>query len=349
LQQITTAYTDDPREQSDGRHNEALAALRAAAREGDPKAKAALAERLLTQPPYNLEEGTAWAVSGAQDGDPNAAHLAVLLSAWGLGLGQNWDRTLDFLQIAAASGHDTDKRVLAGLAGEWHVAFDPGTGEPLPAARCANLRTNIHIAELLKLPPTRIVSNAPRIAVINGFLVPEMCDWLIARARPNLARAKVYDPSTGSEASSIRTNTEFQIGTFGSDLIVMLLQHRIAALTGLSLLGMEACTILHYAPGEEFKRHHDCFDTSSPENARIVATGGQRVLTFLIYLNDDYTGGETEFPHLRQRFRGRKGDALMFWNIAVNFSPDLRTLHAGLPPITGEKWLFSQWIRGRRP
>jgi len=172
---------------------------------------------------------------------------------------------------------------------------------------------------------------------------------LIARARPHLQPAKVYDPSTGPEESSIRSNTEFHIGTFDSDLIVMLLQNRIAALTGLSLPGMEACTVLHYAPGEEFKPHHDFFDTSTPDNARIVAAEGQRVFTFLVYLNDDYTGGETEFPYLRQRFRGSKGDAMMFWNIAPDYSPDVRTLHAGLPPLAGEKWIFSQWIRGRRP
>jgi prolyl 4-hydroxylase len=59
-------------------------------------------------------------------------------------------------------------------------------------------------------------------------------------------------------------------------------------------------------------------------------------------------GGETEFPYLRQRFRGRKGDALFFWNVLPDFSPDARTLHAGLPPSSGEKWLFSQWVRARR-
>ena len=322
-----------------------LAELRAAAQKGDSRAKAALAERLLTQPPYNLEEGTGWAVSGAQDGNANAAHIASLLSAWGLGLNQDWNRALDFLQIAATSGHEMDRSVFAGLARKWPLGFNPGGA--LSAAQCAHFRTNIHIGELLSLPSPRVVCNAPRIAMINQFLTPEMCDWLIERARPRLERAKVYDPSTGSEASPIRTNTEFHIGTFESDLIVMLLQHRIAALTGLSLAGMESCTILHYAPGEEFKRHHDFFDTSTPENARIVAAEGQRVQTFLVWLNDDYTGGETEFPYLQQRFRGRKGDALMFWNVAMDFSPDPRTLHAGLPPLTGDKWLFSQWIRGR--
>ncbi len=322
-----------------------LARLRTAASAGDSRAKGQLAERLLTRQPYSLEEGAHWAVAGARDGDAEAAHLAALLSAWGLGLKQDWPQALDFLLIAAQAGHARDARVLAGLAGEWACAPGPATD----AANCARLRQQIRIEELLKLPPLRIVSTAPRIAILEQFLAREMCQWLVGRARPNLRRAQVYDPSTGAEASATRTNTECHIPTFESDLVVMLLQHRIAALTGVSLAGMEACTVLHYAPGEEFRRHHDCFDTSSPENARIVAREGQRVMTFLVWLNEEYSGGETEFPHLNLRCRGRTGDALMFWNITPDFSPDLRTLHAGLPPKNGEKWLFSQWTRGRRP
>ncbi len=326
-----------------------LSSLRDLATSGDAAAKAALAERLLTQSPYNLEEGVSWALSGARDGNGDAAHLAALLSGWGLGITQDWRAAVEFLTIAAKAGRADDSRVLAGLAGYWQLARNIEAGERLTDRQCSALRDRVRIDELMRTPPGRYVSESPRIGVIDHFLVPEMCDWLIARARPNLEMAKVYDPSSGIYSSAVRTNSEFHIGTFASDLIVMLLQHRIAALTQLKLAGMEACTILHYAPGEEFKPHADYFDTTTAENARIVAADGQRVLTFLICLNEEFTGGETEFPHLRWRFRGRKGDALWFVNITPDFAPDPRTLHAGLPPRTGEKWLFSQWIRGRRP
>ena len=325
-----------------------LSSLRVLAASGDAAAKAALAERLLTQPPYNLEEGVSWALSGARDGNGDAAHLAGLLSAWGLGVAQDWPLALDFLVIAAKAGRADDSRVLAGLAGYWQLARSIEAGERLTVSQCSALRDRVRIDELLQIPRGRYVSELPRVGVIERFLAPEMCDWLTARARPGLEAAKVYDPSAGIYSSAVRTNSEFHIGTFDSDLIVMLLQHRIARLTQLKLAGMEACTILHYAPGEEFKPHADYFDTTKEENARIVAAEGQRVLTFLICLNEEFTGGETEFPHLRWRFRGRKGDALWFVNITPDFAPDPRTLHAGLPPLTGEKWMFSQWIRGRR-
>lgn len=326
-----------------------LSSLRDLAARGDGAAKAALAERLLTRQPYSLEEGVSWALSGARDGNGDAAHLAALLTAWGLGVAQDWGKALDFLTIAAKAGRADDSRVLAGLAGYWHLARSIEAGERLTDSQCTALRDRIRMDELSRIPPGRYVSESPRVGVIERFLAPEMCDWLIARARPNLGPARVYDPSTGIHSSAVRTNSEFHIGTFTSDLIVMLLQHRIAALTQLKLAGMEACTILHYAPGEEFKPHADYFDITKDENARIVAAEGQRVLTFLICLNEEFTGGETEFPHLRWRFRGRRGDALWFVNITQDFAPDPRTLHAGLPPRSGEKWMFSQWVRGRKP
>ena len=326
-----------------------LAGLRRLATGGDSAAKAKLAESLLTQPPYSLEEGVSWAISGARDRNGDAAHLAALLSAWGVGLQQDWNAALDYLQVAAEAGHDRDARVLAGLAGEWTIARELQSGERLSGEQCAAFRARIRIETLLKIPPARVVADRPRIVANEQFLPPQMCDWLVGRAKPNLVRAQVYEPSAGMHDAAARTNSEFHIGTFKSDLIIMLLQQRIATLTRLPLGGFESCTILRYLPGEEFKSHVDYFDVTKPENARIVAAEGQRVLTFLVWLNDEYSGGETEFPYLRQRFRGRKGDALWFVNVNPDFSPNPHTLHAGLPPTNGEKWLFSQWCRGRPP
>jgi hypothetical protein len=53
------------------------------------------------------------------------------------------------------------------------------------------------------------MSASPRIAAIEDLHQPELCDWLIARARPKLAPAQVYDHDTGGPRSeSVRTNSE---------------------------------------------------------------------------------------------------------------------------------------------
>jgi prolyl 4-hydroxylase len=65
----------------------------------------------------------------------------------------------------------------------------------------------------------------------------------------------------------------------------------------------------------------------------------------LVYLSDDYEGGETSFPHTGLSFRGRAGDALLFRNAGADGRPDPLSLHAGLPVTRGTKYLASRWIR----
>ena len=144
----------------------------------------------------------------------------------------------------------------------------------------------------------------------------------------------------------MRDNTECHFPVDEGDLILQFLRSRIAAVTELFVTGMEAPSVLHYTPGQRFLPHYDFLDEVHPGHEAEIAEGGQRVLTFLLSLNDDYEGGETQFPILGKRYRGRKGNALFFWNVEPDGTPDKRVLHAGLPPTLGEKWMLSQWIRG---
>ena len=112
---------------------------------------------------------------------------------------------------------------------------------------------------------------------------------------------------------------------------------------------MELTKVLHYSVGERFDLHFDFIDPAVPDFANELAARGQRLATFLVYLNDDYEGGETEFPLVALRHRGLVGSALYFANVDSSGEPDRLTIHAGLAPTSGEKWLLSQWIRSRTP
>jgi len=67
----------------------------------------------------------------------------------------------------------------------------------------------------------------------------------------------------------------------------------------------------------------------------------------LVYLNDDYEGGETVFLRTGLRFKGKKGDALLFRNALPDGRADEMAQHAGLPVTVGEKIIASRWIRAR--
>src|SRR5690606_8519125 len=103
-----------------------------------------------------------------------------------------------------------------------------------------------------------------------------------------------------------------------------------------------------YGIGEQAAEHFDFIDPQTPHYEREVAEKGQRVITFLLYLNDDYAGGDTEMTELGISHKGRCGEGLFFVNALDDGAPDLRTLHAGRPPARGEKWVVSQFIRSRR-
>jgi prolyl 4-hydroxylase len=61
---------------------------------------------------------------------------------------------------------------------------------------------------------------------------------------------------------------------------------------GLPLSNFEASQVPHYAPGQEFKPNHDYFGPASHGFQDEIALSGQRVATFLMFLNDEFTGGD---------------------------------------------------------
>jgi predicted 2-oxoglutarate/Fe(II)-dependent dioxygenase YbiX len=319
---------------SNGRPPISLDALWSDARAGAPGAAGALAFRLLAG------EGDAAAVrdgldllgeAARRDGQ-SACALATLIAA-GVGAPQDLRRALATLAEAAALGSDLAKGQLLALGAK------PSDSDWRAAA--------IDPAGLLALPPLRALSDAPRIRTIERFLSPAMCAWLIGRARNDLIRARTYDVvNADGVVSALRTNTERVFRFFDLDVVLVLAQLRMSLATKASLFAMEEPTVLHYEPGEQFHRHYDYLDPSVPGQKSDLDRRGQRVATFLVSLNADYEGGETEFPLIGVRYKGGVGDALVFANVDRSQAPDRLTLHAGLPPTSGQKWMLSQWIRG---
>jgi prolyl 4-hydroxylase len=318
------------------------AALWRAADAGDVAAMTALGRSLLVDAPYASLDGIKLSIEAAQKGGTDATHLLSVLAACGAGLPQDWQAALDYMQHAAQFGSLQARAQLALLSG----------GEFSPQEKAApdhwqRLRERIDIASWLAAPAPRVISQGPRICVVEGLLPPALCDWLIERARPMLQPAQVYSRATAeSSIERGRDNSAMDFNIAETDLVVALVREKIAKLTQLPTAAMEHTQILHYTPGQQFFRHFDFLEPSLPAHARDIAARGQRLATFLITLTDDHDGGETDFPAIGWRYRGRKGDAVFFWNVEPGGAPDRRTLHAGLPTTRGEKWLLSQWIRG---
>jgi prolyl 4-hydroxylase len=296
-----------------------------AAKRGSVPALRLLAINLLTCPPVVGHDGVNMIRSAAHKADAEAAYVCAMLAAQDHRLENRWAIARECLERAAERGWAPALEQLSFL-GRMGAMEDP-----------AVLATPSRMVE---------ISQSPRIALVEGFAPDEICDWLVARARPRIGRALVYDTAIGGgRTEEARNNSSVGFNLVQSDIVLMLARARIVATAQFPPEGLEATAVLHYAPGQTFEPHVDFLDPAIPGHAADLRANGQRIATFLLYLNEGYDGGETDFLQIGWRYKGRKGDALLFWNVTSSGDPDERMLHAGLPPTSGEKWLLSQWIR----
>jgi prolyl 4-hydroxylase len=309
-----------------------------AAERGDSTALLSLAKNLLVRSPIRAQQGVNLVRTAAERGDAEALHICAVIASQDINLPSRWAAALDYLRRSAESGSSLARRQLQLLA-----AVDVAHQH----SNWATLARDVNMSRWLSPPPSRAVFETPRIVCSEGFASSAECDWLISRARPHLKAAEVYDPvhQGGTRIEHVRNNRDMSFDIVQSDLILMALRERIAKLASLGGESFEPTMILNYAPGQRFAPHFDFVDATSAHLQNDIAKNGQRVATFLLYLNDDFAGGETDFPTLGWRFKGAKGDAVLFYNVDSYGQPDLRTLHAGLEPSSGEKWVLSQWLR----
>ncbi len=323
-----------------GRHTEAIDALAGATGAGDNDAMAALGRRLLAgdRGPHIPAEGARFLLEAAQRGQPDAQERAAALLAGGVFAAQSWPEAVRMLARAATNGNLAARTQLAAM-----------TGIADPAGDWGQLASQFDLARWLNPPPSECVNQDRRIRRFPQLLPEAVCAWLIEQSRGRLTRARVYDPiAQRNSTHEMRTNTTATFGIADVGCLHFLVQARMAAGCGMALTHFEAPAVLHYDVGEQITPHFDFIDPRLPDYEQQVRVQGQRNYTFLIYLNDGYEGGETAFPELGIQYRGSIREGLLFSNIDAQDNPDLHMLHAGKPPLRGEKWILSQFIR-RRP
>lgn len=180
----------------------------------------------------------------------------------------------------------------------------------------------------------------PAVALLEGVLSASECEELIEAARPQLERALVIDPQTGAQRPDpARTSDRAPIGpaTFPAFENI---QARLAWLMGCEPQHAETLQVLRYGVGGEYQPHTDNFDEPDAE-------GGQRLATLVIYLRDVAQGGTTAFPALGLQVAPSRGMGVYFAYGDAHGRIDSRLLHAGMPLLSGEKWVATQWIRDR--
>jgi prolyl 4-hydroxylase len=324
-----------------GRFEDAVNALAVATRNGDVGAMTALGKRLIIgdRAPYLPADGARLLSDAAKANDPSAALTLACMSALGSHVPQSWETAFALLIHAATLGSESARAQLRILAG--HTA-ESGGDDWVALAR------SVRLADWISPVEGQDLNAEPLIRHYPGFVGAAACDWLMRHVRQFLQPAKIFSGDEGRHITDdMRTNSIGPMSLASIDMINVIVQYRIAAVTGLSIDNFDGPTALHYAVGEEIKDHHDFINPTIPNYQQEIETRGERLVTFLVYLNGDYEGGETAFPKLNVSHKGSAGDGLLFVNTDAHGKPDVRSVHAGRPPIHGEKWLISQFVRQR--
>jgi hypothetical protein len=161
---------------------------------------------------------------------------------------------------------------------------------------------------------TKVELNGEQVFVIRDFLPAEECEALIQRSE-----GMQYEPGTVADhvIEDVRNNERVILDdpVLAESLFSCARPHLPARLDGRDLVGFnERFRFYRYSPGQTFKPHRDGAHHRYEQLERSE-------LTFMIYLNGEATGGETNFfADMRQAFERRpfltvrpeRGMALVF-------------------------------------
>jgi prolyl 4-hydroxylase len=324
----------------------AIAQLRRSAKSGSVEAMSLLGRHLISgrDGPHEPKEGADLLASAMERGDASAACVMATLSGAGAWAPQSWPKAMELLQLAAERGSKDAREQMVMLADDQALAGKARKGATEPDI-WRRLRESVNLEKWVAPPPPVQICEAPRIYTSAHFTTPEVCDWLVSRSKGLLRPSMMFDGQK-SNFNATRTCSDFVFDMVSSGVILVLLRIKISLATGQAVPQMEPPQIFHYALGQEIKPHHDFLYDGEHSYGHEGGYQGDRKATFLLYLNDDYEGGDLEFVYPKLKHRGKKGDGIFFASMKDG-KPDPQSLHGALPVTKGEKFILSQWIHDR--
>lgn len=171
---------------------------------------------------------------------------------------------------------------------------------------------------------------ANHIFTEENALPANLCDQILNSIPQNKQRSQTLSKVGIPIESAIRTSSEAYLDNVN---LMRKIQQISAQLLGdIESYILEKPLLVTYSAGQQYKPHFDTTDDYSLKRRRTV----------IIYLNDNFTGGETEFVVLGLKIQPRKGMALIFDNITSG-QTSLFSMHAGLPVFSGYKHLCNVW------
>lgn len=175
----------------------------------------------------------------------------------------------------------------------------------------------------------------PVLWTVPDLLPPDLCAAQIDRIEAAAPAPASISTLRGAQMRpDIRNNDRvtFDDPATAADLLARVRDHVPLQLSGMQLVGAnERLRCYRYGPGQRFAPHFD--------GAFVRDEHEQSLLSFLVYLNDGFEGGETIFPQEGRTIVPRAGMALLFQH---------RVLHEGAAVRSGVKYVLRSDLMYRK-
>lgn len=193
------------------------------------------------------------------------------------------------------------------------------------------------------------LSERPRVGISRGFATREECSHLIMMIGPHISDPRSYSRGNAYGDLNYFSGEGCPVGPMIADSVIRLMEQRIARMTDHDPRALEPCSIVHYRHNQEYRPHTDFF---TEEQLRInreqyADAGGQRLATFLLYLQPPAAGGETRYVEPDVTVAGETGLGILHYNVTEDGAADGKSTHVGMPVKDGEKWLWRSALRER--
>ena len=206
------------------------------------------------------------------------------------------------------------------------------------APEAAERELNLRRVALKRFPSDRL-----ELYTAESFLLPEECEELIDIIKRRLRPSTISHDGTANAA--FRTSRTCDL--VGGEPAVRALDEKTCGAMGIDPALAEPSQGQYYELTQEFKPHTDYFEAYELER-NSTPTLGQRTWTFMVYLNDVESGGETAFVNIGLAIPPKQGTAVLWNNLKPDGTPNYDTLHHGTPVKAGHKAIITKWFRRPR-
>jgi len=187
-----------------------------------------------------------------------------------------------------------------------------------------------------------------KILEIYDVLTKEECASMIAAAKQyDIQRSDLVGYEKNSIDKGIRDSFNIFLNDSRGDAFETFAK-AAADLTGMPATHQEDTQIVFYMPGGYYRAHYDGCEVAYRQSCvNAYGSAGDRLATLLVYINDDYKGGNTEFTKVGFSVTPEIGKGILFYNIDENEEIIYESQHTGTDVIEGNKWIATKWVHIR--